>query len=135
MYPIKILALIPLLLLMDGALAQSVDLLVTQSNLNATVCSPGYTDLVRPSSSFIRRARRELSARTPTDPAKKYVVDHIVPLSVGGSPADMRNLALQERSESVLKDRVENRVHHQLCNGTRSLRSAQRCFSEWRACQ
>jgi len=66
---------------------------ITQENIADTICVPGYTNTVRPPSSYTTRLKREQihELRLPRT-AHDYHEDHLVPLCVGGHPSDPRNL-------------------------------------------
>jgi hypothetical protein len=65
---------------------------------------------------------------------KQYEVDHLIPLTIGGSN-DVTNLWPQSyRGEwsAHVKDRLENRLRHLVCSGMIELEKAQREIStDW----
>ena len=54
----------------------------------------------------------------------KGELDHLVPLELGGSN-DMSNFWVEAGPIPNPKDKVENRLHHEVCTGKISLRAAQ----------
>lgn len=94
----------------------------------ATVCSSGYASSVRPRGEEWHQIKRALYERAglPRGQRYGYVADHIVPLELGGAPADLRNLWLQPYSESHAKDRVEDELHILVCDSRMALTDAQR---------
>ena len=127
----------------------AVDRTLTKTRL----CSDTFhTSDVRPNSSFTGRLKRlqladggtittlnftytvvgEHIAGEPAD----YEEDHLIALELGGAPHDPRNLWPEpwERRGAGLapagtgaesKDKVENRLHDEVCAGTMSLKAAQ----------
>jgi hypothetical protein len=68
-----------------------------------------------------------------------YELDHIVPLTLGGHPRKLANLALQpwegERG-AWRKDALEIRLQRLVCGGVLTLNEAQACIAEdWEACE
>ena len=61
---------------------------VTQDTIQKTVCVPGYTATVRPSTSFTKGVKVKLLREqgVPTSPAPEFELDHHVPLALGGHP-------------------------------------------------
>jgi len=57
-------------------------------------------------------------------PRRGYVIDHLVPLELGGSN-DVRNLWPQPRNEARAKDRIEDELHETVCSGRIRLVDAQ----------
>ena len=116
---------------------------VTPETLAGTVCVHGYTRTVRPAWRWLRRLKERALAgigRGPED-AGAYQLDHVVPLVLGGAPADPANLQLQERSEAKKKDHVERVLGCLVCKGEIALHEARAVlghgdwrqgWSEWR---
>ena len=107
---------------------------VTQENINDTICKRGYTRTVRPSVVYTNAVKRQklLAQGLPVSAAKDYELDHIIPLELGGAPADPRNLQLQIWHEAHEKDFVENCLNYAVCHGGLALDEAQgRIWVDW----
>ena len=52
------------------------------------------------------------------------ILDHIIPLELGGHPSDESNLQPQEAAEAKLKDNVEHWLHALVCSGLAPLDAA-----------
>ena len=68
---------------------------VTPETLVSTVCVSGWTTIVRRSFFTSQRVKGEMLKAIGGPNASTYVLDHIVPLCLGGSPNDPSNLQLQ----------------------------------------
>lgn len=95
---------------------------VTQDNIHQTVCVPGWTDTIRPPSSYTQAWEKANGGNIDT------VVDHKIPLCAGGNPTDPGNYQLQLKPESYRKDSTEKLVCKLLCAGKLTLDEAQRMF-------
>jgi hypothetical protein len=112
---------------------------VTAANIHQTICVSGYTRKVRPPASYTDKLKiQQLAAygyadRKPAD----YEEDHLIPLELGGSPRDPRNLWPEPRYGAYpasVKDGVENRLHTEVCAGSLTLAEAQRRIAaDWRS--
>jgi len=104
--------------------------LVTQRNIGETICVKGWTRTVRPPVSFTNRLKRIQIAQygyVDRDP-RDVEEDHLIPLSLGGAPDDPANLWPEPRSgrwNADLKDSLEARLHHLVCDGKIPLVEAQ----------
>ena len=112
---------------------------VTQATIHQTICVPGWTAKVRPSSSYTSGIKSKLMREqgVPQSEAAKYELDHFIPLAVGGHPRDIRNLWLQPWEGewgAKAKDRLEVKMKALVCTGRISLESAQEAIqANWRA--
>jgi hypothetical protein len=112
---------------------------VTQENIDATICIRGYTRTVRPPVAYTDSLKqRQLLAYGLTEPIADYEEDHLIPLEVGGSPADPRNLWPEPRDVILpgegaeTKDKLENRLHDLVCSGALLLSDAQHAVAtDW----
>jgi hypothetical protein len=109
-------------LLPDKALTPGATLAVTK----ADVCVPGYSKKVRNVPANVKRAVFAAYHITPTK--GEYEVDHLISLELGGSNA-IKNLWPQSYKtqpwNAHVKDKLENRLHKLVCNGTVELKTAQ----------
>jgi hypothetical protein len=108
----------------------AADPAVTQANVHQTICTRGYTSTVRNVSTKTKSAVYAEYHVAQSD-KRRYVIDHLVPLEVGGSN-DIRNLWPEPRADAEQKDQTENLLHARVCNGTIDLATAQQTFeTEW----
>ena len=59
-----------------------------------------------------------------------YEVDHLISLELGGSNS-VKNLWPEKQPGARGKGKLENRLHAQVCDGTISLRTAQKRIVRW----
>ncbi len=101
---------------------------VTQADIMSTICVHGYTARVRHVTAAEKReARARYLAAHPDWPAGPYEIDHLISLELGGSN-DTSNLWPEPYAGPLgarKKDRVENYLHRQVCEGRISLKDAQ----------
>ena len=134
--------LVLLLALIAGPVwAQALNTDVTQANIGSTICVPGWSASVRPSSSYTGAIKRRLlkQAGLPMSSASKYELDHVVPLSIGGSPRHLTNLRLQPWAGpdgAWAKDVLERAMQRAVCKRRVTLESARGCMSgDWHSCR
>jgi hypothetical protein len=109
----------------------SIDPAVTQATINSTICRSGYTATVRPPASDTGRWKIRTYVFYALDTSTRGEYDHLVPLELGGSNATS-NLWIEPGSIPNPKDKVENRLHDQVCAGDISLATAQRAIAtDW----
>ena len=100
---------------------------VKQSTIDTTICVKGYTATVRPPSSITHTEKiASTAAYGDTLPPSHYEYDHLVSLQLGGAPNDPRNLWPEPGKIPNPKDRVENRLHRDVCDHKITLNAAQR---------
>ncbi|MDA8343134.1 MAG: hypothetical protein M0007_13060 [Actinomycetota bacterium] len=106
---------------------------VTQSDIGTTICASGWTATVRPPESYTEPLKfHQMTAYGETGPVSSYEEDHLVPLELGGSPSDARNLWPQPGASPNPKDEVENAARRAVCDGRLPLASAQRAIAtDW----
>jgi hypothetical protein len=112
---------------------------VTQSNIAATICVSGWTATVRPASSVTTALKQRQIAAGYTYQGdtnlSDYEEDHLIPLELGGAPADPSNLwpdPYNAPDGAKVKDTVENKLHDLVCARTLSLADAQHAIaSSW----
>lgn len=112
---------------------------VTQATIGQTICAPGWTATVRPSSTYTNGVKAKLLREhglQPTD-ADRFELDHLVPLALGGHPRRIENLWLQPwvgEWSARRKDQLEVRLKTLVCSGAMPLAEARRLIAaDWRA--
>jgi hypothetical protein len=109
---------------------------VSQANIASTICVDGWTATVRPPESVTAAIKTErMAAYGATPPRSAYELDHLIPLELGGA-STVANLWPEPYAGTAgarAKDRVETRLHDQVCAGTLTLAEAQRAIAaDWR---
>jgi hypothetical protein len=100
--------------------------LITPLVTREDVCTPGYSSGVRDVSTSLKEKVYRAYGIKNHSPAE-YEIDHFVSLGLGGSN-DISNLfpeAAEPRPGYHEKDKVENYLHDQVCDGAMSLEEAQ----------
>lgn len=100
---------------------------VTQQNLQSTICTPGWTSTQRHVSSATKSVIYD-TAGIPKGRRRYWVIDHVIPLEVGGSN-NRANLAPQLLADARRKDVTENKAHRDVCAGRITLADAQAIFT------
>ncbi len=109
---------------------------VTPATIGATICVSGWTATVRPSSSYTTALKiQQIAQYGYTDTStSSYEEDHLIPLELGGAPADVRNLWPEPYSIALsdgtavgarVKDTFESQLKRQVCAGSLTLSQAQ----------
>ena len=103
---------------------------VTQATIATTICTPGWTATVRPSTSFTQGVKQKFLREAGLDSARgaDYELDHFLPLALGGHPRSFDNLWLQRWDgawNARVKDRLERRLQVMVCEGRLTLKVAQ----------
>ncbi|MFL5846794.1 MAG: HNH endonuclease [Solirubrobacteraceae bacterium] len=88
------------------------------------ICRPGYSAAVRDVSDAKKDAVYAAYGMTAHFDGRDGEVDHLVALELGGSNA-RANLFPEAAPGSAQKDRLENALHAEVCDGSLSLRRAQ----------
>lgn len=110
---------------------------VTQDTIDSTICVPGWTKTVRPPVSYTTPLKiRQIGEYGYTDTnTADYEEDHLVPLELGGSPRDPKNLWPEPRygdAPAQNKDTVENKLKTAVCGGTVTLDAARSAIAtDW----
>ena len=108
--------------------AQETSTAVTQANIHQTICVRGYTATVRPTYTQSSDIKHKICRIQGIIYCRDVILDHIIPLEVGGHPASLANLQLQDSEGSKLKDKLENKLHKDVCSGIITLKAAQKQF-------
>lgn len=112
----------------------AVDPRVTQATVVQTICTSGWATSVRPPESVTEPIKRDemraygLAGQRLAD----YELDHLVPLELGGAPADLANLWPEPwngPANAHEKDAVENFLHQRVCSGAMALADAQHAIA------
>ena len=105
---------------------------VTKSNISKTICVSGYTKKIRPSSAYTTKLKKtqlaSTYARYGSSQTSLVEEDHLIPLELGGSPRDSRNLWPELWNGTWgahKKDVLENKLHLLVCSQQISLQEAQ----------
>jgi hypothetical protein len=99
---------------------------VTQANIRATICRPGWTRTVRPPVAYTNALKHEqMRLYHETGPPSGYQEDHLVSLELGGDPTDPRNLWPEPYPRAAAVDEIENELNAKVCSGALTLADAQ----------
>src|SRR5207253_9859009 len=91
----------------------ATDPAVSQATIHETICVRGYTARVRNVSTRTKH-RVYVEYHVTRSQQRHYVIDHLIPLEVGGSN-DITNLWPEPKAEAELKDKTENELHARVC--------------------
>ena len=96
---------------------------VTQVDVGSTICRKGYASEVR---SVSTATKHQVFAEYGIPKAQQhlYVIDHLIPLEVGGANVP-QNLWPEPKAEAKVKDKEENALHGDVCRGDVTLADAQ----------
>jgi hypothetical protein len=99
---------------------------VTQQTIGATICLPGWTKSVRPSTDYTNALKvRQMRAYGLTGSPSAFQEDHLISLELGGHPTDPRNLWPEPYPHAARVDLLENELNARVCSGAMSLADAQ----------
>ena len=100
---------------------------VSQATIRETICRPGYSSIVRPSTTFTNPIKLRLmsEAGIPTENSSKWALDHRIAIGLGGHPRQLSNLQLLTTSENSRKSRIEVKLLCFVCTNAMPLRQAQ----------
>jgi hypothetical protein len=110
---------------------------VTQSTIGSTICVSGWTSTIRPPTSYTNPLKVQgIKDYGYSDTSlADYEEDHFLPLELGGSPRDPKNLWPEPHAgnkNSYSKDSVENAVKKAVCAGQATLSAAQHAMlTDW----
>ena len=99
---------------------------VTQANIRSTICRHGWTDTIRPPTSYTNDLKRKQMRRYgETGSLSDYQEDHLISLELGGNPTDPRNLWPEPYPRASDVDKIENELNADVCSGQLTLAQAQ----------
>jgi hypothetical protein len=102
---------------------------VTQATIASTICVSGYTETIRPPTSYTNPLKvQQMGLYGDAGTTADYEEDHLIPLEVGGDPRDPRNLWPEPyalRYGAHQKDQVENWARDEVCSGREQLAAVQ----------
>ncbi|GAB3889516.1 hypothetical protein [Microbispora bryophytorum] len=113
---------------------------VTQRTIKSTICTPGYSRKAAPPASYTNALRVTQIAQYGYADRKPshYKEDHLIPLSLGGSPKSVKNLWPEpvragKGKTPAAKDTVELTLWRAVCHGRVPLAKAQQAIAKnWR---
>jgi len=108
---------------------------VTQANIAITICRRGYTRTVRPPEAVTEPEKlASMAAYGDRGSPRRYEYDHLIPLELGGAPTNPHNLWPEPGASPNPKDRLEDLLRRDVCEGRMSLRAAQTGIAlDWHA--
>ena len=99
---------------------------VTQADIRSTICRHGWTETIRPPTSYTDDLkRRQMRQYGETGSLSDYQEDHLISLELGGSPTDPRNLWPEPYPRASDVDKIENELNGEVCSGQLTLAQAQ----------
>lgn len=101
----------------------SVDPAVTQNTISTTICKSGWTKTIRPAVDETDKAKAYTYQAYEVAPGTASEEDHLVPLELGGSN-DITNLWPEVGKIPNPKDKVENALRTDVCDGKMTLTAA-----------
>jgi len=98
----------------------------TQANIRSTVCRHGWTDTIRPPTSYTNALKaKQMRQYRETGSLSDYQEDHLISLELGGNPTDPRNLWPEPYPRAAEVDQIENELNGEVCSGQLTLALAQ----------
>ena len=99
---------------------------VTQANIRSTICRHGWTDTIRPPTSYTNPLKaRQMHQYREAGSLSDYQEDHLISLELGGDPTDPRNLWPEPYPRASEVDQMENELNSEVCSGQLTLAEAQ----------
>jgi hypothetical protein len=104
---------------------------VTQANIAATICKPGWTRTIRPSTGYTNALKvKQMREYGVGGSLTRYQTDHLISLELGGHSTDPRNLWPEPYPRAAEMDSIENDLNAKVCSGEISLADGQQRESE-----
>ena len=98
----------------------------TQANIRSTICRHGWTDTIRPPTSYTNALKtRQMRQYREAGSLSDYQEDHLISLELGGHPTDPRNLWPEPYPRAARVDTIENELNAAVCSGELTLAEAQ----------
>jgi hypothetical protein len=114
----------------------AINAAVTQGSISHTICVSGWTQTIRPSSSYTTSLKEQqlASGYAYHGDANRsdYEEDHLISLELGGSADSPLNLWPEPYAAiggARVKDKIENKLDALVCSGSISLATAQRAIA------
>ena len=99
---------------------------VTQENIRSTICRHGWTETIRPPTSYTNALKtKQMRQYRETGSLSDYQEDHLISLELGGNPTDPRNLWPEPYPRASDVDQIENELNDEVCSGQLTLAQAQ----------
>ena len=99
--------------------------MVRQSTIKKTICKSGWTKTIRPPVRYTNALKvKQMILYGETGTPSDYEEDHFVPLELGGSPRNPKNLWPEPHSQSKLSDPLETKLKREVCKGIITLKNA-----------
>jgi hypothetical protein len=99
---------------------------VTQANIRSTICKRGWTETIRPPTSYTNGLKtRQMRQYGEAGSLSDYQEDHLISLELGGNPTDPRNLWPEPYPRASDVDKIENELNSEVCSGELTLAQAQ----------
>lgn len=108
---------------------------VRQDTIPQTICRPGYSTTVRPSTSYTNAIKFSLMEQSgiQREEARDWALDHRLAIGLGGHPRALDNLQLLPSTENSRKSRIEAKMICYVCTGAIPLHQAQsELLHDWR---
>jgi hypothetical protein len=114
---------------------------VMPATISETICTPGWTQTIRPPASYTDALKRQQIREYGYSDRKlrDYEEDHLIPLALGGAPRDPHNLWPEPRHAAdgwtvAQKDQLEVTLQKLVCAGMVPLAEAQAAIADnWTA--
>ena len=91
---------------------------VTQANIRSTVCRHGWTETIRPPTSYTNALKtKQMRQYREAGSLFDYQEDHLISLELGGNPTDPRNLWPEPYPRATEVDQIENELNADVCSG------------------
>ena len=99
---------------------------VTQATIRSTICRHGWTETIRPPTSYTNALKTKQMRRYGERGSRShYQEDHLISLELGGNPTDPGNLWPEPYPRAADVDKIENELNAEVCSGQLTLAQAQ----------